>query len=118
MNDHTKRTDQHPDLGPDYLGRCDICGEPIDLEHAGDTLVTATREDFGTVDDDDVPVDVPPAEAIKAVLDALDATCNTYDDMLATALREHDGYAVHDRCLDKTSLLFGDPDALDEDTNE
>lgn len=89
---------------PSNMGRCDICGKTVDLEHADDEMVIAAGEDFGN-EEEGISAD----EAIDAIVRALDRSDNVKDDMLADALREEQSYRVHQRCLDETTLVFGEP---------
>lgn len=86
---------------PSNMGRCDLCGKTIDLEHEDDKLVIQEFDDLAIPEEG-----VSHQEALAGVLRALDASSNVYDDMAAEAIREDGGYKAHERCSDKMSLVY------------
>lgn len=81
------------------MGRCDICGEPVDLRDDEDELVMVTKGELGNE-----AHGIPPEEAAHAMADALEASDNVKDDMVAEALREDTGYRLHGRCYEETTI--------------
>lgn len=84
-------------------GRCDICGKPIDMKHAGDTLVVSDpitapgdiKEEYGTTDQ----------AVADAVADALEEVGDSPENHeLATVIREQRVFKAHKPCLDKTAM--------------
>jgi len=82
------------DIDLSNFGRCDLCGEPIDLRDAGDEMVmwerTDDHEDFG--------------EAIAEALRRCGGDPMTLN--LAEMLEERGmaGVILHQRCLDETAF--------------
>ena len=83
-------------------GRCDICGNIIDMRDEGDELVLI---EHGDVDDELTQQHgITDQDAIDAVADAMKrvAECGAgYD--LAETIRDQGEIRVHQRCLDDTN---------------
>jgi len=83
-------------------GRCDICGEIIDMRDSNDKLTISEYAIF----DEDVKnnSDLTDQDAANAVADALEDIGDTkFDKILADVIREDLEMKVHKSCLDKTS---------------
>jgi hypothetical protein len=79
-------------------GRCDICGETVDMRDSGDSLMFV---EFG-VQDEDVKEkhDISDQEAADAVADALERVGGSGADYdLAETIREEHLIRVHSECL-------------------
>lgn len=80
------------------MGRCDICGKPIDMRDAGDELATM---EFNEPDDDRFSAD----DIRDAMVRALRGGSPTpADHMLADAIEESGTYVAHQRCVDESSI--------------
>ena len=83
-------------------GRCDICGEIIDMRDSDDRLVMSEYDVY----DEEVKEanDFTAQDAADAVADALESIGGSkYDLQLAHVIRENLEMKVHRGCLDKTS---------------
>lgn len=84
---------------PGDVGRCDLCGEPIDADDEG----------FGAVPDGDYETadgrfDVD--DFLEAMIRACEFTDNVMDDMVAETLRENELAVAHLRCWNETTVRF------------
>ena len=83
-------------------GRCDICGETIDMRDAGDEL---TLIEYGDVDDElKEKHGLTDQDAIDAVADAMERVADSgagYE--LAKVIREQGEVRVHESCLNDTN---------------
>jgi len=84
-------------------GRCDICGEPIDMRDSDDVL---TVQEFG-IQDESVKEehDLTDDDAINAVADAMEREADSgagYD--LAETIRENGEIRTHRDCLESTNF--------------
>lgn len=78
-------------------GRCDICGETVDMRDAGDTL---TISEFGVPDEVEEDHAITDQEAADAVADALERVGDSGADYdLAKTIREEHIICVHSECL-------------------
>lgn len=78
-------------------GRCDICGETIDMKDGGDTLVL-TEYTIPENSDSDV-TDQECADAVADALERVGESGADYD--LAKTIREQCAIRVHESCLYK-----------------
>lgn len=83
---------------PSNLGRCDVCGEPIDLSGRGEEQELHIEE-FGG---EGIPVSAQ--QASDAVADALERLGGPKNEMLADHIREEHGYKVDGECYEETGL--------------
>lgn len=92
-------------------GRCDVCGDPIDMRDADDTLTTIgfgvqdqkVAETYGITDQD-------AADAVADALERVGESGADYD--LAETIRADHAITVHKSCLyDRTNygMLESDP---------
>lgn len=83
-------------------GRCDICGNIIDMEDEGDRLVLV---EYGDIDDELTEKHgITDQDAIDAVADAMErvAECGAgYE--LAAVIRKQGQIRVHKSCLEDTN---------------
>ena len=101
------------DITPDNMGRCDLCGMTIDLEHKGHTLVAQGLNEMTP----DHP-EIDKNQVRQAILDALEHGGSTpYDAMMAQAIREKGEFVSHKSCFEQTTLHWeeGDDSAETED---
>lgn len=78
---------------------CDLCGDEIEATDSPRVMPTAN---FGSEEDE-----ISPQEAINAIEKAITRSGNEYDQRLAQALRDNQGYCAHQHCIDETSLYIG-----------
>lgn len=83
-------------------GRCDICGEIIDMRDSDDKL---TMSEYAIYDEEvKQNSDLTDQDAADSVADALvEMGGNKYDRILADVIREDLEMKVHKDCLDKTN---------------
>jgi hypothetical protein len=83
-------------------GRCDICGQTIDMRDANDTL---SLVEYGDLDDDlKEKHDLTDQDAIDAVADAMERVADSGAGLeLANVIREEGQIRVHGSCLDETN---------------
>jgi hypothetical protein len=84
-------------------GRCDICGEPIDMRDSDDVL---TMQEFG-IQDESVKEehDLTDDDAIEAVADAMEREADSGADYdLAEIIRENGEIRTHRDCLERTNF--------------
>lgn len=93
-------------------GRCDVCGETVDMRDAGDRLVVSEHRLEG-----EPPDGKTEEEALREMAEELARVLEEYggepeDHSLAEALRENGEYKAHGDCLEDTSMrdLFGEPE--------
>lgn len=78
------------------LGRCDVCGEPIDMRDAEDELVI-----FESADDVE---GFSVEDMSRAMEDALRRSGTPEDHAAADAFVENNGFVGHARCVEQTAL--------------
>ena len=88
-------------MNPSFMGRCDICGKPIDLEHAGDVLTVYSLDDIH-VDDEEVNEQMIE----EAIIESLEVSELAEDALLLEALNEHREAKMHQRCFRKTTQYY------------
>lgn len=93
-------------------GRCDICGSPIDMEHAGDTL---SIYEFGIEDEEfKKQHGLSDQDAANGVADALERVSETAAGRdLARVIRKEQAFAVHNTCLSETNFSMLETEAYD-----
>ena len=77
------------------MGRCDVCGKPIDMEHAEDELVIMENDDEHGFSEEEIA---------QAMADALRRTGRPEDYSAAKAYEEDGGFMAHEECYQKTSI--------------
>lgn len=80
-------------------GRCDWCGETVDMRDAGDKLYVADERDFGNE-----AAGITANEAVDAIADALERDEDPRNDSLAESLRKEMGYILHGRCWEESGM--------------
>lgn len=103
---NTPLTDGGQPLDPEHYemmsnaGRCDICGEPIDME-SGDNLVLS---EYGVEDEITEEHGITDQDAADGVADALERVGDSGADYdLAETIRSELAIRVHRSCLDETA---------------
>lgn len=88
-------TDQDTDIS--NMGRCVVCGKPIDMRDSEDGLVVLeqTVPDWPGVDEGDIR---------DAMADALRRHGGAKNHTLATAYEDGDEIVLHETCHDETAL--------------
>lgn len=86
--------------------RCDICGEPIEIDHGDDILATVE------VTDAEVEPDFSDQEIADEVARTLRSGGLPQDHVLADAFEEKHSIEAHDKCLRRThfEMYFGEDD--------
>lgn len=85
------------DIDISNMGRCVVCGRPVDMRDEGSTLIVMEQDEI-----DHPGVDKQDArEAISRALRRYDAPQNH---TLATAYDDGDEIVMHEECHDETAL--------------
>ncbi len=77
------------------MGRCDVCGEPVDMRDEGDELVIMENAGDGEFDDEAIA---------QAMARALRRSGKPEDYSAAKAYEEDGGFMAHEECYQKTSI--------------
>lgn len=85
------------DIDTSNMGRCDVCGKPIDMRDAGDDLVIMEAGD-------PEPDGHTEQDAIDAMVRALRGVGTPEDHAVADAYEEEGGFKAHEECYQKTSI--------------
>lgn len=96
------------EMTPANMGRCDFCGELVDLEHSDDEFTVFPESDEWESENGEYDVD----DFRDAVIRACEATSNVLDDELAEAFREKGYVKGHVDCLDETTMVFEEVETL------
>lgn len=86
-----KKNTGHIDIS--NMGRCDVCGKPIDMEHEQDNLYIMSTEETEA-----------PEKMAEAMADALRRCGRPEDHAVADAFEEENGFKAHSRCYEDTSI--------------